>query len=58
MRIYVVEGMNDYTTQIGWSTDKKVAEKKAAEFKKRTRQDAWVTCYTLKNDNWCSFNSD
>ena len=58
MKIYVVETMNDYTTQIGFSTDKKVAEREAEQCRKNIHKDFWVTPYTLDKNTWCDFNGE
>lgn len=58
MTIYVVEFMYDYTTQLGYSTDRKVAEKMAKKFSKEQHEDAWVKEYTLDKNKWCEFCGD
>lgn len=57
MKVYVVETIADYCEQIGFSTDRKVAEKKAKELNKTSKyHDFFVTEYTLNNENWCEFD--
>ena len=59
MKIYVVETIGDYCYQLGYSTSKAVAEKKAKEYheasKSRCTKEYFVTEYTLGKDNWCKF---
>ena len=56
MTIYVVEMMYDYTTQIGFSTSRKVAVEMAKKFKEKTKMDYWVKEYTTGKDNWVEFD--
>ena len=57
MKIYVVETITDYCVQVGFSTDKKVAEEKAKKLNKTSKyHDFFVTEYTLGKKNWCEFN--
>ena len=56
MKIYVVETIADYCVQVGFSTDRKIAEKKAKELNKTCKYpEFFVTEYTLNNKNWCEF---
>lgn len=64
MKIYVIETSGDYTTQIGFSTSRKVAEQKAKElieyfhshgWKNNT---AWVTEYSEGKNLYCEFNNE
>ena len=58
MKIYVVETVMDYCVQVGFSTDKKVAEKEANKLNKTSKYyDYFVTEYTLDKNNWCEFNA-
>lgn len=57
MKIYVVETVADYGVQVGFSTDKKVAEEKAKKLNKTSKyHNFFVTEYTLNKKNWCEFN--
>lgn len=57
MKIYVVETIADYCEQIGFSTDKKVAEKEAKRLNKTSKyRHFFVSEYTLDKTNWCEFN--
>ena len=57
MKIYVVETWGDYCYQVGYSTSKQIAEKKAREYEKDNpfHRKYFVTEYTLGKDNWCEF---
>lgn len=58
MTIYVVEIINDYAVQCGWTLDKKRAELVCRELKKTNpRGDYFVTEYTLeKPSDFCEFD--
>ena len=56
MKIYVVEAMYDYTTQLGWSTSREVAKEKCKELSKYN--DCWVKEYQTGKSNWCEFDTD
>ena len=57
MTIYVVETIIDYCEQIGFSTDRVIAQKKANELNKNSNyREFYVTAYTLDKSNWCEFN--
>lgn len=59
MKIYVVETMMDYTTQIAFSDKKKVAEALAKELnKKSSLYDYWVTAYETDKNGIGLFNGD
>lgn len=60
MKIYVVEGLFDYTVQLYWAADKEVAQKKADEFNKEVSpyHKAYVAEYELNNEGWCEFCND
>ena len=58
MKIYVVETMYDYTTHLGFSTSKKVAEKIAKEYTKKYNHSAWVREYKEDKNLWCDFEMD
>lgn len=58
MTIYVVEFIYDYTEQLGFSTSKQVAEKKAKEFAKKSGHDTWVRPYSTNKNNWAEFCGD
>ncbi len=58
MRIYVVETMCDYTEQLGFSTSKQIAEKKAKEYSKYLKKSCWVKEYDSGEKNWIEFCGD
>ena len=55
MRIYVVETMWVYTEQLGFSTSKEIAEKKARKYSKRLKKSCWVKEYDSGEKNWIEF---
>ena len=58
MIIYVVEQMYDYTSQIGWSTSKEIAETMAKKWTKKLNRRCWVKEYKTNKNNWCEFDCD
>ena len=49
--------MADYCVQVGFSTDRKIAEEKAKKLNKACKYpEFFVTEYTLTKKNWCEFN--
>ena len=58
MKIYIVEVICDYVTQIGASTSQKIAEAKAKELTKQSKYHHYfVTEYDI-NNNWTKFSGD
>lgn len=58
MKIYVVECMHDYVTQLGWSTSREIAQKKCEEYLRKANLHCWVAEYTTNKNNWCEFDCD
>ncbi len=62
MKIYVVETIGDDTVQLGFSTSKKVAEKKAEEWKEYFynhhgyKKPVWITEYSEGKNQYCDFD--
>ena len=58
MKIYVVEVICDYVTQIGAKKTKKIAKAKAKELTKQSKYHHYfVTEYDI-NNNWTEFSGD
>ncbi len=59
MKIYVVETMMDYTTQIAFSDKKEVAEALAKELTEKSfLYDYWVTAYETIEKGITFFDGD
>jgi mevalonate pyrophosphate decarboxylase len=59
MKIYVVETMMDYTTQIAFSDKKEVAEALAKELTEKSfLYDYWVTAYETIENGITFFDGD
>lgn len=57
MKIYVVETMGDYTTQIAFCDKKQKAEEIAKEMNKKSKyHEYWVTVYQTDADGICWFD--
>ena len=58
MKIYVIEMMCDYTTQIGWTTSEQIAKEKCEEISVKLGRECWIREYQIGKKNWCEFDCD
>ena len=58
MKIYVIETVFDYTTQCGFSSSKKIAEKIAKEMSNKYGRKYWVHEYTENKNLYTEFDND
>ena len=58
MKIYIVEVICDYVTQIGASTSQKIAKAKAKELTNQSKYHHYFVIEYDINNNWTEFSGD